>query len=52
MWKTSLAILLIILGVTWWRYGEQSQTYWQNVGPSWDKMLNPNKYTEQHNEGQ
>lgn len=21
-----------------------SNAYWENVGPSWDRMLNPNKY--------
>jgi len=22
-----------------------SKNYWENIGPSWDKMLNPDKYS-------
>ena len=26
---------------------DPSKEYWENVGPSWDRMLNPNKYSKE-----
>jgi hypothetical protein len=28
-------------------YKPSSEEYWQSIGPAWDRMLNPNKYSEQ-----
>ena len=45
MWKSSLVSILILLCfVLWFIMSPKSESYWQNVGPSWDKMLNPEKY--------
>ena len=54
MWKLNfLAVLLLVgfLAVIIQPVLEKNKDYWESVGPSWDRMLNPNKYTEQHNEG-
>jgi len=48
MWKTSI-ILVIGLGFLLYTivsYSGTSKDYWESVGPSWDKMLNPCNYTE------
>lgn len=45
MWKINLILLAILL--TFYFIAEpKSKTYWENVGPAWDKMLNPKKYGE------
>ncbi len=48
MLKNSLAVLFIIFLVVCivMYYKPSSEEYWQSIGPSWDKMLNPNKYSE------
>ncbi len=28
-------------------YKPSSEEYWESIGPKWDRMLNPNKYSEQ-----
>ena len=49
MLKNSLIVLFlifIIVRVTVY-FDSDSRTYWESVGPAWDRMLNPNKYEEQ-----
>ena len=49
MLKNSIGVLfvifLIVCVVLW--HKPESEAYWQSIGPSWDKMLNPNKYSQQ-----
>jgi len=49
MWKTKITIFVLAMAfaVSVYAVNEDSQRYWQNVGPSWDKLLNPDKYTKQ-----
>ena len=49
MWKTKITIFVLAMAfaVGVYAVNEDSQRYWQNVGPSWDKLLNPDKYTKQ-----
>ena len=42
-----LLVLVFILVRIAVYYNSESETYWENIGPSWDKMFNPNKYEEQ-----
>ena len=42
-----LLIILTFVGLTLVVYDSPSKTYWENVGPSWDRLLNPNKYSEE-----
>ena len=46
-----LLTLLTFVGLAMVIYSQNSKNYWESIGPSWDRMLNPNKYTEQTNEG-
>jgi len=43
MWKTKITIFVLAMAFAWSVYAisDDSQRYWQNVGPRWDKMLNP-----------
>ena len=27
-------------------YKPSSEEYWESIGPKWDRMLNPNKYSD------
>lgn len=49
--KLIILTILTFVGLTMAVYSPNSKDYWKSVGPSWDQMLNPNKYTEQDNEG-
>ena len=42
-----LITILTFVGLALVVYTPSSKTYWEGVGPSWDRMLNPNKYSEQ-----
>jgi len=48
MWKTSIIMVtflfLMLYGI--FAYSGASQLYWENVGPTWDRLLNPCKYTD------
>jgi hypothetical protein len=46
-----LVTILTFVGLAMVVYDGPSKSYWQDVGPSWDRMLNPNKYKEQQDEG-
>lgn len=43
-----LIIVLLLAGGLWglWPFFGDSKTYWQNVGPNWDRLLNPCSYEE------
>jgi len=28
-------------------YKPSSEEYWESIGPAWDRMLNPNKYSKE-----
>jgi hypothetical protein len=49
MLKNSIIVLFIIVLVVsiLIYYKPSSEEYWGSIGPSWDRMLNPNKYSEQ-----
>ena len=49
-WLILLTILTFV-GLAMVVYDGPSKSYWEDVGPSWDRMLNPNKYKEQQDEG-
>jgi hypothetical protein len=38
--------ILTFVGLALVVYDGPSRTYWESVGPSWDRMLNPNKYSD------
>jgi hypothetical protein len=40
-----LLTILTFVGLAMVVYSPSSKQYWENVGPSWDRMLNPNKYS-------
>ena len=42
----ALAIIILVVSILLY-YKPSSEEYWQSIGPSWDRMLNPNKYSEQ-----
>jgi len=44
MWKINI---IMVLGLFCFLYAATvpaSQAYWEGVGPTWDKMLNPSKF--------
>ena len=42
-----LLTILTFVGLALVMYNGPSRTYWESVGPSWDRMLNPNKYSNE-----
>lgn len=42
-----LVTVLTLVGLLLVVYPSPSKHYWENVGPSWDRMLNPNKYSNE-----
>jgi hypothetical protein len=44
-----LSVLLLIgfLAVVLQPVLEKNKAYWEGVGPAWDQMLNPNKYSNE-----
>jgi hypothetical protein len=47
-----LRISLVILALSVFLYSmisthQERKEYWENVGPNTDKILNPNKYTDE-----
>ena len=38
--------VLTFIGLALVVYSPNSKAYWENVGPSWDQLLNPNKYSK------
>ena len=48
MWKTSIILVIgmMFLLYTMFTYSSTSQQYWENVGPTWDRLLNPCKYEQ------
>ena len=47
MIKFSLAMVAMLFVMLYLILQPVSKDYWENVGPSWDRMLNPNKYSEE-----
>ena len=45
MIKFSLAMVAMLFVMIYLILQPISNDYWENVGPSWDRMLNPNKYS-------
>ncbi len=49
MLKNSLILIVlvaIVISVTL-IYKTEGNGYWESIGPSWDRMFNPNKYEQQ-----
>ena len=48
MWKISIISLVSMLCLVYgaFVYSSPSKTYWENVGPSWNRMLNPDTYND------
>jgi len=44
MWKISLIIVAGMFCMLYAIAVPASKTYWENVGPQWDQMLNPLKF--------
>ena len=45
----NILVIIAVATLAWWciyPMVDQSQNYWDNVGPNWDRMLNPCKYRE------
>jgi len=47
MLRISLILIIGFLCLFWFANIHDSKDYWESVGPQWDRMLNPNKYSEQ-----
>lgn len=47
MLRISLILIIGFLCLFWFANIPNSKDYWESVGPQWDRMLNPNKYSEQ-----
>ena len=49
MWKINVFMVLLLFAFLFelFTITPQSKNYWESVGPSWDRMLNPDKYSEQ-----
>ena len=46
MIKFSLAMVAMLFVMFYLILQPVSKDYWENVGPSWDQLLNPNKYSK------
>lgn len=48
MWKTKIVIFVLAMAfaLSVYAINEDSQHYWENVGPKWDQMLNPSKFAD------
>ena len=48
MWKTSIVLVIglgfLLYGI--FAYSDTSKTYWTNVGPTWNKLLNPDTHND------
>jgi hypothetical protein len=47
MWKLALIMVAGLFCMLWLMLAPVSKTYWEGVGPAWDLMLNPNKYSKE-----
>ena len=48
MWKLNLIAVLLLVGflaVVIQPVFKANEQYWESIGPSWDRILNPNKYS-------
>jgi hypothetical protein len=46
MWKISLILVAGLFCLLYAFAAPISKEYWENVGPTWDRMLNPCDYEE------
>ena len=46
MWKTNIIIVAGLFLMLYSIAVPASKSYWENVGPSWDRMLNPIHYQD------
>lgn len=46
MWKISLILIAGLFCLLYATTVPASKSYWQNVGPQWNKMLNPCNFKE------
>jgi hypothetical protein len=48
MWKTSIilvvGLMFLLYGI--FAYSGASKTYWTNVGPTWNRLLNPDTHND------
>ena len=44
--RISLILLIIFVGFAGLVYYDSNSTYWESIGPQWDKMLNPINYNK------
>jgi hypothetical protein len=44
MWKISIIMVVALMCLLYSIAAPSSKEYWENVGPHWDRMLNPCKY--------
>jgi len=42
-----LVTILTLVGLFLVVNPSPSKQYWESIGPSWDRMLNPNKYSNE-----
>ena len=42
-----LVTVLTFVGLVLVVSDSPSKGYWEGIGPSWDRMLNPNKYSDE-----
>jgi hypothetical protein len=50
MWKLNILAVLLLFGflaVVLQPAFEKNKAYWEGVGPAWDLMLNPDKYSNE-----
>jgi len=49
MLKNSLIMFFMVAIVVslLFYYKPSSEEYWESIGPAWDRMLNPNKYSKE-----
>lgn len=50
MWKINILAVLLLFGflaVVIKPVFEKNKAYWESIGPAWDQMLNPNKYSNE-----
>ena len=49
MWKINLLMVVILSAFLFAMFTitPTSKRYWESVGPTWDRLLNPNKYSNE-----
>ena len=49
MWKINVFMVLVLVAFLYAMFTTTpaSQRYWESIGPIWDRLLNPNKYSNE-----